>query len=243
MAQETDSLLVDTTEVSSPMQEYVVEDEEVSAEENKSVINDIAEADKLAVQSRHLDTTAVNKLKKDKAFWYVNEKPAEKKVKKNTPSIGRVFNGKWFTFILWTIIIGSFLGILIWFLAASDVKFFTRKKKLLLVQEEEVDMENIFEINYEKEIEKAIAAGNFRLATRLLYLKLLKRMSEANIIQYKQGRTNSDYVLQLYGTAWYADFFRLTRNFEYAWYGEFRLSEDAFGVIRKDFTNFNQRIA
>lgn len=238
MAQETDSLMVDTSVVYSPVQ-----DEEVAVEEATPAIDDISEEDKLAVQTRHLDTTTVNKLKKDKAFWYVNEKPAEKKAKKNTPSIFRSFNSKWFRFLLWTIIIGSFLTILIWFLAASDVQFFTRKKKLLLVQEDEPDMENIFDINYEKEIEKAIAAGNFRLATRLLYLRLLKRMSETNIIQYKQGRTNSDYVLQLYGTAWYNDFFRLTRNFEYAWYGEFRLSEEAFGVINKDFATFNQRIA
>ena len=59
------------------------------------------------------------------------------------------------------------------------------------------ETENIFEINFQQEIDKAVQAGNYRLAVRLLFLRLLKNLAEKNIIQYQQDRTNFDYLMQL----------------------------------------------
>jgi len=67
-----------------------------------------------------------------------------------------------------------------------------------------------------------------------MYLHILRLFSERDIIHYKIERTNSDYLMQLYNTSYYKDFFRLTRNFEYVWYGKFDISSAAFELIRKD---------
>jgi hypothetical protein len=100
-------------------------------------------------------------------------------------------------------------------------------------------MEDIFAINYQKEIDKAAAAKNYRLAIRLMFLRLLKTMSEQNVIQYKQDRTNFDYLTQLMNTRLYNDFFRITRNYEYVWYGKLSVSDETYAVIKKDFDQFN----
>lgn len=76
------------------------------------------------------------------------------------------------------------------------------------------------------------------MAIRLMYLRLLKNLSERNIIQYKQDRTNLDYLMQLHPTRYYNGFFRITRNYEYSWYGEFPVSNEAYGIIKKEFDNF-----
>jgi hypothetical protein len=75
-----------------------------------------------------------------------------------------------------------------------------------------------------------------------MFLRLLKEMAEKNIIQYKQDRTNLDYLLQLQPTGYYHDFFRITRNYEYSWYGLFDISEDAYNKVKNDFTQFDLQI-
>ena len=103
----------------------------------------------------------------------------------------------------------------------------------------EAETDNIFEINYQKEIDKAVSKGNYRFAVRLMFLQLLKNLSDKQVIHYRQDSTNFDYLLQLHQTRHYQDFFRLTRNYEYSWYGQFDIDPDTFSLIRKDFENFD----
>ena len=67
-------------------------------------------------------------------------------------------------------------------------------------------------------------------------------MAERNIIRYKQDNTNLDYLSQLSTTTYYNDFFRITRNYEYSWYGHFDVNENAYHVIKKDFEHIDQQI-
>ena len=130
-----------------------------------------------------------------------------------------------------------------WWLAGSHAGLFRRKNKALQTTgEDELITEDIFAINYQKEIDKAEANANYRLAIRLMFLRLLKVMAEKNIIQYKQDRTNLDYLLQLHPTVYYNNFFRITRNYEYSWYGKFEVAEKAYKVIRNDFDQFDRQL-
>ena len=108
--------------------------------------------------------------------------------------------------------------------------------------EGEQGTEDIFGINYQKEIEKAIAAGDYRLAVRLLFLQLLRGLSDRNIIQYSHERTNLDYLMQVHHAPWYQQFFRITRNYEYVWYGLFEIDQHKFEAINKDFKNLENRL-
>jgi len=102
--------------------------------------------------------------------------------------------------------------------------------------------EKIFDINYQIEIDKATAQNNYRLAVRLMFLRLLKSLSERNIIQYKQDKTNLDYLMQLHPTSFYKDFLRITRNYEYSWYGKFEVSDKAYDIIKGEFDHFEKRM-
>jgi hypothetical protein len=106
--------------------------------------------------------------------------------------------------------------------------------------DEETMPEDIFAINYQREIDKAVGEGNYRLAVRLHFLQLLKNLSDRNIIRYQQDKTNLDYLFQLQSTRHYNDFFRITRNYEYSWYGQFEVSADAYRHIRKEVEQFER---
>jgi len=139
------------------------------------------------------------------------------------------------------IIVVIFLAVLGWYLFRNNI--ISKKQTVFNEKREEISEENIFDIKYEREIEKAIRASDYRLATRLMFLRLLKDLSRKNIIQYKQERTNFDYLSQLYSTGYYNDFLRLARNYEYAWYGKFDISTESFSIIKNEFEKFDRRLS
>ncbi|HZI53380.1 MAG TPA: hypothetical protein VFD56_06750, partial [Chitinophagaceae bacterium] len=146
-----------------------------------------------------------------------------------------------FQTLLWFIIIGGFAAFLILYLYNSNVGLF-RKSSIIAAEESDSETGDIFAINYQREIDKSVASGNYRLAVRLMFLRLLKNLSDKNIIQYKQDNTNLDYLMQLQTGGMYADFFRLTRNYEYCWYGQFEIDKEKFTVIKKDFDSFDRKL-
>ena len=192
-----------------------------------------------SISQRHVPDSIIKKMQQDDNFWYANAEIKEEKEPAYTP-IGQ---RQWFQTLLWLVIIGGFAAAIMWYLAGSNVGLFRKKNKALeLAGEEELATEDIFAINYQKEIDKAEAGGNYRLAIRLMFLRLLKDMAGKNIIRYKQDRTNLDYLFQLQSTAYYNNFFRITRNYEYSWYGQFEVGEDAYRIVRNDFNQFDRQL-
>jgi hypothetical protein len=203
------------------------------------------ENEKQLVPERKLQPQKLEKLRNDDAFWYVNqirEKPKPEK----PPTEGwffKLLRQPWLGPVLWILVIGGFIGILIWFLLSGDVSLFRKAPQKKKRTENGEEAENIFDINFDEAIANAVKAGDLRMAVRYTYLQLLKELSEKNIIQYTQQRPDSDYVMQLFGRSYYQQFFRITRNFEYAWYGGFHVSSAAFETIRADVNNLKGSIA
>lgn len=187
---------------------------------------------------RKLSDSAAGVLHDNNAFWYANKVFKKKEITQEGTSF---FDSTIFKTILWLIIIGGFAAFLILYLSGSNVGLF-RKNKMIATEESDAETDDIFTINYQKEIDKAIAAGNYRLAVRLMFLRVLRSLSDKNIIQFTQDKTNLDYLLQMHNTARYEGFFRLTRNYEYTWYGQFDIDREKFNTIRKDFDSFERQL-
>ena len=198
------------------------------------------------IVQRHVPDSLIKKMKQEDAFWYANAEIKEEEnanTKDQESGYTPVGQRKWFQTLLWLVIIGGFGGVILWYLAGSRVGLFRKKNKAIESNdEEELSTEDIFAINYQKEIDKAEAGGNYRLAIRLMFLRLLKDMAGKNIIRYKQDKTNLDYLFQLSATVYYDHFFRICRNYEYSWYGQFEVRETAYRIIRNDFVQFNHQI-
>ena len=232
------SLAQDTTYTVTT--EFEAADDEPS--EYGSEISPLNETDKSDLVERKIDPAEIERLKKDDDFWYVDEYHEEKKPVPTTGEswLAKLAKQPWFQPFIWTLIIGSFLAILIWFLLTSGL-LNQRPKKI--IQSMTVEAENIFEIDFDDAIAQAVNAGNFRLAVRLRYLSLLKELSTRNIIAYNPQLTNSDYVMQLSNSNYYKSFFSITRNFEWAWYGDFYVSPAAYEKIGIEVDEFKNRLA
>jgi hypothetical protein len=190
---------------------------------------------------RRLPDSVVRAIKANDAYWYADQAPQkeEQTQNNNNPAPGTGL----FNFLFWFLMIGTFIALIVWFLSSSNIRLFRRHQKNIDGTLEEPVTENIFELDFEKELAKAIAAGDYRMAVRLMYLRTLRQLSDRQLINYTHEKTNTDYLFQLSGTTYYHSFFRLTRNFEYTWYGGFPLTAATFERMRSDFSGFKQQIS
>ena len=102
-------------------------------------------------------------------------------------------------------------------------------------------VEDIHDIDYERQIQDAIAAHQYRLAVRLYYLYVLKTLSDSKQIDWKIDKTNHDYLSEMTGSPLSQPFSEMTRAFEYAWYGDRPLDETAFQRVQHSFQQFQSR--
>ena len=188
---------------------------------------------------RSIPDTAVDRLRRSDAYWYANSIPERKKAPEPDNRSG-ILAARWFRSLMWVIIVTAFIAVVIWYLAASNISLFRRPSAPIELEEEVLLKEDIFSISYDLEISRAIAAANHRLAIRLYYLSTLKELADRELIAYKQDKTNSNYLHELSGTRYYTSFFRLTRDFEYSWYGGFPISPAAFRQVQNEFADFKQ---
>ena len=188
---------------------------------------------------RRLPDNTIKALREDKAFWYANETFKKKgKKKKDVSFTAHPF----FQTVLWFIIIGGFVTFLILYLYNSNAALFRKSSSIADEEMDAAETSDIFTINYQKEIDKAVGMSNYRLAVRLMFLRLLRNLSDRNIINYKLDSTNFDYMMQLRSTKLYRDFFRLARNYEYSWYGQFDIDKEKYSIIKNEFDNFEHKL-
>lgn len=235
-----DSTIIEEVE---PADEYT-DDGEKASEDDYFWEKEYQDDSWMQYKQRKVSDSTLKKMQEGDDFWYANA-VFNKEGKKEKKQGGYIPLGQrqWFQTLIWIIIVGGFVTFLIMYLAGSEVGLFRKKSIPVNSQQGEEEMpEDIFAINYQKEIDKAAAQENYRLAVRLMFLRLLKRMSEKNVISYKQDKTNLDYLMQLYSTRYYHDFFRITRHYEYSWYGKFEVSRDAYQQISKEMLQFENQL-
>jgi len=211
--------------------------------DNVSELDKFSKKDTIVFAERYLPAASVKKLNSDEELRY-SGKEAEKK-KDDSPGFWEtLLSSPTFHLIFWMIVIGAFVAIIVMYLMSNKVWLFSSKSKKLYGEEKppEETAGNIFTMNFDEQVAKALDAGNYRVATRLLFLRLLRSMSERNIIQYGVDKTNMDYLFELNNTKYFKAFAQVSRNYEYVWYGNFDIKQDQFMHIRTGLDQFNQQI-
>jgi len=128
--------------------------------------------------------------------------------------------------ILW-IMLSALLVVMI---VIGAVIFFKKFRKTIgrgddaTVLVDEVER-NLAETDLDKLIENALTAGNFRLAVRFVYLKILKYLSGKQLIDYQYQKTNYEYAYEISNIDLRAIFREVSLVFDYCWYGEYEATE------------------
>ena len=148
------------------------------------------------------------------------------------------------TFLLlfkWVLIIAG-LGLIIFLLLKTDIRFlFYKKSKSGNIDFSEIT-EDIHKIDFDKQIDEAIAKKDFRKAVRLYFLKILKSLSDKNLIDWKPDKTNYDFYVELKEQNCQNDFRSVSVLYDYVWYGDFSLNENEFKTAAQQFRQFNEHL-
>lgn len=91
-----------------------------------------------------------------------------------------------------------------------------------------------------KLIQKAIQNKDYRLAVRYYYLLILKKLTEAEVIEYEFDKTNTDYISEISSKKLNHQFAKVTVLYDYIWYGSFSVSEEDYNKAQRTFTALEQ---
>jgi len=127
--------------------------------------------------------------------------------------------GSWLRFLSY-LVIGIVLFFLLYFVFRDTSFDFKQKKKIVLEADLSAPVQNIEDIDNHALLKQYLADSNFRMAVRLYYLGLLKKLHELGIIHWKKDKTNRDYLSELFFRDYHFDEIkRLTLAYEEIWYG------------------------
>lgn len=87
-----------------------------------------------------------------------------------------------------------------------------------------------------KLIEKAVAAEKYRLAIRYHFLYLLQQLSREELVKYDPAKTDEEYVHEIENPEIRSRFKRVSRIYDYVWYGDFSINVQDYDRIRNEFT-------
>lgn len=173
-------------------------------------------------------------LKKDKPK---NKKPQEEKTPKERE--GFSFNtgfSKTFATVLLVVIGAVLLVVLLRLTLGMSGK--AKNKKINAIREattlEEIE-EDLETHDPTTLIDRAIQNGDYRLALRLYYLKIIRELSLAEIIAWKKDKTNGDYLRELKTSQLRSPFSAVTLAFERIWYGNRLIDREEFLRLQPEF--------
>lgn len=87
--------------------------------------------------------------------------------------------------------------------------------------------------------EEAVQNGQFRLAVRYHYLLNLQQLDRLNFISYQFQKTNEDYAAEIGNENVRVKFLKVTRLYDFIWYGDFQVSETDYRLAEKGFAEMD----
>lgn len=210
-------------------------------------VPDIAAATPPPVQrNRNINAARWDKLAADKAFQYEEPHPAPKRKQGDSAwlkALGRFF--LFFTTGAGNVLIIAIVALIVVVIIVRIFQlrgniFFARKDKKLQTETVDETSDLFIPDNWEKAIQDAAAAGNYRLAVRHGYRYLLNMLQEKEIIRFQAAKTNYQYAYDLSETKLHKPFLQLTRHYEYAWYGGFPTSKEGFEAYLDAINNIKR---
>lgn len=196
------------------------------------------ESAKDSVSFRSVPDTTIARLKNSKEFRYAND-PAywkRKKVEEEEEPESKSFDP-------FGVIRYILLAVFVVVLAYAIYQVLVQNKLIVFKKNKRFNSSESSEEEWQKAdlegmAEAAEKNGNYRLAVRFRYKKLLEDLHERQLIRMHTEYTNWDYARQLANHPLNKRFRYLTLAYDYVWYGEFQPTAEQYEMIKENFKNF-----
>ena len=143
-------------------------------------------------------------------------------------------------FIIIAVVIILLAAALVYFLSANvkgDKSVKTDLEFDLLHMEEAV-----LESDFDRFLRLALEGNDYRVAVRILFLRLLQKLHESEWIIWKKNKTNQDFLNEVRNRENYIQFRDLTLAFEIVWYGDQKITKEQFDQLEYLFNSFQNNL-
>jgi len=145
------------------------------------------------------------------------------------------------TIVIWTVIVASF-AIILWLLSKTQLVSLIRPKPKATSFNFTDLTEDLNTVNFEQKITDALKTEDYRLAVRWHYLKILFLLDKRQLIVFAPFKTNIDYTYELKNDTYKITYKKLSRIYEYIWYGQFDVNETGYSDDANEFKNFEREL-
>lgn len=121
--------------------------------------------------------------------------------------------------------------LLIWFVYRKRPELFKRTGKAAIAYT--VHEDTIYGVDFQAEIAMALSRGDYKEASRLLYLQTLKFLSDKELIDWQLYKTPTQYIYEVKPETRREPFRDLTNRFLRVRYGNFDATEQSFNEMKK----------
>jgi hypothetical protein len=188
---------------------------------------------------REVSKIQVNRYKNNPEYAYANDSEYWRKEPPGEPGLlFRILNSRVLRWIFLSLIGGLILyGV---YQLAREINFTllirTRRQKTQFTQQvlsdEKIDFDEVIRLNQTE--------GNYRMAIRFLYLRLIYNLQEKTGISFRDSSTNAE-ILRAMGNHPEAASFRwLATSYEYVFYGGFVPNQETYLHIKNKFEAFQK---
>jgi hypothetical protein len=159
----------------------------------------------------------------------------------NASGLNKILNSLPLRIFFWVIAL-IFIGLISYKVFFKN-GIFRRKKNKLIAENEEGSPYDLEELSkYDALISDAENKNEFNLATRYLFLKTLKTLADKGFIDFTAEKTNKEYLKEMEQNKYFNQFEKLTRNYEYTWYGKFLIDKNKYQYLKEEFILFNEKV-
>lgn len=110
--------------------------------------------------------------------------------------------------------------------------------KVFLSEDEKI----IYTEDINQLIKEALENKQYRLAIRYSYLLVLRELKNKELIDYQFQKTNHDYLAEIESEQLNLQFKKITKWYDFVWYGDFAISESEYKIAEKEFKAFKNQI-
>ncbi len=145
-------------------------------------------------------------------------------------------------FLIYILFGVAIVGLSVVFLSSQSGGLVWSNKRNVVEATEEDIIEDIHKMDIDSIVKEAIAKKEYRRATRLMYLNLLKRLSTKKMISWEENKTNRDYLYEIKDRSLRSEFEGTTLMYEYVWYGDAEIDESSFSIVRSSFQKLMKKV-
>jgi hypothetical protein len=175
-------------------------------------------------------------------YAYANDSAYWAQKFSNKPGVGyRILSGPYLRWILLSGMIVLVLFGMYRLARENSFSWFSRKNTVYHTGLREDPAE--INTDFEGLIQRYQAEGNYRMAIRFMYLRLLEAAGTKSGIQIRDSFTNADIAIAFGNHPLRSEFMMLSRAYEYVFYGGFTPEKELYDALKNKFEDFQKTIS